>query len=451
MKKRFAVTLWVALSIPCAAFAQDTNYWNLQYGTKGELLGGVVVGSALDMSATFYNPGAVAWVEDPKFILTASIFGMRTIKLVDEDPDQDAITSRTFGPLPSMFAGVLPMKWFGGRTAYSFLTRQRLDFRLEAREGVVIGRDTPGDSLSVGGEVMFEQNMSEQWGGFTWSKKVSKKVGVGATLYGAYRGQYTRQQQTVEALGATGFGASLIVANEVDFYDARVLGKIGVYADLGPTNVGLSFTTPSGSLLGSGSVVSNTSLIGDTNGDGIPDSQANVGFGEGLDTEYNSPLSIALGASHRFKKMTLHATVEYFAPVDEYAAVYTPPLPDAPGVTGVAVTYSGAAKEVLNWGFGFEQGFSEKGVFYASFISDYSSYEPVEGKRIVVSTWNIYHLSGGVSLTFGTTDLTLGGGFSWGSDDFNGDVAQGTPVLPPTVIPAAVEYSQLKFIVGFAL
>src|SRR5262245_6540284 len=138
--KRFVLAMIVVL-LPTVGFAQDTQYWNLQYGTRGELLGGVVVGSALDMSATFYNPAAIVFVEDPSFILTASVFGMQTIKLLDQDPDEESVDTRTFGPLPSMFAGVLPMKWFGGRTAYYFLTRQELNFRLLGCDCMMIGVD----------------------------------------------------------------------------------------------------------------------------------------------------------------------------------------------------------------------------------------------------------------------------------------------------------------------
>lgn len=451
MMKRLAVLVLVISSMPRGAAAQDTQYWNLQYGTKGELLSGMVVGSALDMSSTFYNPGALAWVEDPKFILTASVFGMQTIKVTDEDPDQEAVTSRTFGPLPNMFAGVLPMKWFGGRTAYSFLTRQKFDFRMETREGVVIGRDVPGDTLSVGGEIILNESMSDSWGGFSWAKKAGEHMAFGATLYGVYRGQYTRQQQTVEAIGGAGFGASMIIANEVDFWDARVLAKLGAYSDLGPTTLGIAFTTPSAHLFGSGELLQNQSLTGDTDGDGISDSRAQVGFGEGLDTEYKSPLSVALGGSHKFKKMTVHATIEYFAAIDEYTVVTSPALTAGPGVTGVEVRYANAAKDVFNWGIGVEQGFSETGIFFASFTSDASAYEEVDGRQIVVSTWDLYHLNGGVALTIGNADLTLGGGFSWGQRELDPPTLPGTPTLPPTVIPSAVGYTQMKFIVGFAL
>jgi hypothetical protein len=437
--------------LPRGALAQDTHYWNLQYGTRGELLGGVVIGSALDMSATFYNPGSVAYIENPSFILTASVFGMTTLKAIDQDPDEEGLSTTKFGPLPSMFAGVLPMKWFGGRTGYSFLTRQQLDFRVAAREGMVVGLDEPGDSLSIGGEIMMDQNMGENWGGFTWAKKIGGRAAIGGTLYGVYRGQYTRIAQTVEALDSTGYGAAAIVEQELDYYDARTLGKLGVYFDLGRASLGVSFTTPSASLFGSGSVVINRSLIGDTDNDGTDDSRAEVAFGEDLDTEYKSPMSIGLGGAYQFKRLKGHLSVEYFEGVDAYTVVESPAPGDTPGVTGVAARYQGAATSVVNWGVGVEQGFGASNSFYASFITDQSAYQTVDDRRIVVSTWDIKHLSAGVALTIGTSELTLGGGFAWGQNKAVAQLNPGVGVLPQTVSPGGVGYTRLKFIVGFAL
>lgn len=452
MKTRFALFALAVLLAPSALFAQDAQYWNLQYGTRGELLGGVVVGSALDMSATFYNPGSIAWIENPSFILTASVFGMQTIKVLDEDTSQDLITSRSFGPLPSMIAGLLPMKWFGGKTAYSFLTRQQLDFRIVAREGVVIGRVDPADSLSVGGEISLTQQLGENWGGFSWAKKVGQRAAVGATVYGVYRSQYTRSDQTVEALDSTGFGAAVILAHELDYYDVRTLAKLGVYFDFGDAGtVGLAVTTPSLDLFGNGKVVDNRSLIGDADDNGTDDSAAEVSFGDGLDAEYRSPFSIAIGGSHKFKRLTAHATVEYFAPVDEYTVVGSPATGNAPGVTSVEVLYQAKLESVVDWGIGVEQGFGESSTAYISFITDNSAYAPVDDRRTVVSTWDIKHINGGVAFTIKDVDLTLGGGFAWGQNKSQGDVYQGTGVLPPTIVPVGVGYTRLKFIVGFAL
>jgi hypothetical protein len=452
VKIRFVLIAFAVLLAPLASFAQDTQYWNLQYGTRGELLGGVVVGSALDMSATFYNPASIAWVDNPSFILTASVFGMQTFKVLDQDPDQEAITSQSFGPLPSMIAGVLPMKWFGGKTAYSFLTRQQLNFRLVAREGVIVGRDDPADTLSVGGEVTLTENMGENWGGFSWAKKIGQRAAIGTTLYGVYRSQYTRSDQTVEALGAAGYGSTVILQHELDYYDVRTLMKFGVYFDLGETGtVGLAFTTPSLDLFGSAKIMDNRSLIGDADGNGTDDSAAEVSFGEGLDTEYRSPFSIAVGGSHKFKRLTMHATVEYFGAVDQYNVADSPVEPTGPGVTGVEIAYQAALKSVVNWGFGFEQGFGDKSTAYVSFITDNAAYETVDEHRTEVSTWDIKHINGGVAFGIKDVDLTLGGGFAWGQNKSQDDGYPGTGVLPATIVPAGVGYTRLKFIVGFAL
>lgn len=54
------LTVSVLLIISSQAFSQDSHYWNIQYGTKATLLGGAVIGSVSDLSATYYNPGAIS-------------------------------------------------------------------------------------------------------------------------------------------------------------------------------------------------------------------------------------------------------------------------------------------------------------------------------------------------------------------------------------------------------
>jgi hypothetical protein len=375
----------IVLCAAATARAQDTNYWTLQYGTRGELLGGVVVGSAVDLSATFYNPGSLALIIDPSTILTATVFGMENIKLSDEDPDQEALSSRTIGPEPSLFAGSIPADWLGGRWAYSFLTRQKLDFRLTAREGAVIALDTPGDTLSIGGEVVYEQYLGEQWGGLTWSRRATEKIGYGVTLFGVYRSQRRSQRQTVEAFGPNGYGSSLLDWTDIEYFTARVLAKAGISADFGNTTLGLAFTTRSLQVMGNGTILINRVVVGDTDLDGAPDSRAEVSHGEDVDADYRSPLSIALGGSYRWTNISVHATAEYFAAIDPYTVMEAPKANDSPGVTGYPSNFQHALNDVLNWGVGVEKRFSEKTTAYISFITDYSASRPVEPHDISVS------------------------------------------------------------------
>ena len=62
------------------ANAQDSHYWTTQYGTRGQLLGGAVVGSIGDLSSTFYNPGALALSKDPKLVLSTDAFEVQRIQ-----------------------------------------------------------------------------------------------------------------------------------------------------------------------------------------------------------------------------------------------------------------------------------------------------------------------------------------------------------------------------------
>ena len=433
-----------------AAHSQDTNYWSLQYGTRGELLGGVVVGSAVDLSATYYNPGSLALVIDPSAILTATVFGMETIKVIDEDPDQDAVTSRHVGPQPSLFAGSLPMHWFGGQMAYSVLTRQELNFRLTEREGAVIGFDETGDTLSLGTEILFDQDVSETWGGLTWSKKATERIGYGATIYGAYRGQSFSARRTVEAIGAGGYGASLLNWHDFDYWTFRFMAKLGIEAEFSNFSLGIAFTSGGLPVLGSGTILVNRVVVGDTNRDGIDDSRADVSYGEGVDAEYKSPTSIAVGGSYRWTDTTLHATAEYFSVVDAYTVMETSFAGSSPGVTTRPAKVVDALDDVLNWGVGLERRFSEKTTAYISFITDHSANRVAGQYDISVSTWDIYHLNGGVAFTLLGTDLTLGGGFAWGQQPLN-ITPDSAGSLPSTAQPSEVSYSRIKAILGIAL
>jgi hypothetical protein len=54
--------------------AQDTHYWTYQYGTRAVLLGGTVIGSVLDISGIYYNPGGLSLLDDPETLLASKVF-----------------------------------------------------------------------------------------------------------------------------------------------------------------------------------------------------------------------------------------------------------------------------------------------------------------------------------------------------------------------------------------
>src|SRR5215470_6777775 len=70
-----------ALFLAAPVHAQDTQYWTLQYGGSADLLGGMVVGTAVDLSTTFYNPGGLAFYTAPSIVLSAKGYDYTSIKV----------------------------------------------------------------------------------------------------------------------------------------------------------------------------------------------------------------------------------------------------------------------------------------------------------------------------------------------------------------------------------
>ena len=116
--------------------AQDTNYWALQYGPVGQLLGGQVIGSERSLTATYYNPGGLALEDGTTFLLSTESFLVESFSTRPSTDVEIFDTSSTrLGAAPTLVAGALPRSWLGEdtRLAWSFLTRQDLNARLGER------------------------------------------------------------------------------------------------------------------------------------------------------------------------------------------------------------------------------------------------------------------------------------------------------------------------------
>src|SRR5678815_2334856 len=200
----FICTLLLVLW-PALAGAQDSQYWTLQYGPVAELLGGTVVGSSRDLSATFYNPGALALTKDPSLLASVESFEATSLKAVGQPPTL-AFSDVNVRPSPTLFAFALPRSLTGSHTfAISSLTRQDLDLRVDNWQ--------VAPSRQGGAESLFDQSLTENWFGLSWAHPVGRQYGVGLTTYVVYRGQRTRREINGQAaLSPTDGGAALFLS-----------------------------------------------------------------------------------------------------------------------------------------------------------------------------------------------------------------------------------------------
>jgi len=126
----FLVTIMLS-----SIYAQDSHYWNLQYGAKSTLLGGAVIGSVTDLSATYYNPGAVSLFNDPKVILSAKVYQYEGITVVNGAGKNKDLDYSSISPSPTFFAFDINIDTTGrNKLAFSILTRQSMNFDFETRQ-----------------------------------------------------------------------------------------------------------------------------------------------------------------------------------------------------------------------------------------------------------------------------------------------------------------------------
>ena len=125
-------TLAILTMLPAAAFTQDAHYWSHQYGTRANLLGGAVIGSVVDISAVFYNPGAVALIDDPDVLATSKTIQLIDVNISDPTGTLPNLDDLRFDIAPGFFGGQIPFRFLGSnRLGYSLFTRNEFKSRFD--------------------------------------------------------------------------------------------------------------------------------------------------------------------------------------------------------------------------------------------------------------------------------------------------------------------------------
>jgi hypothetical protein len=427
--------------------AQDVNYWNIQYGPVGQLLGGQVIASTRDLTATFYNPGGLSLEEGSTFLLSAESFQAEFFNTTPTaDLELFETSSTRFSAAPKLLAGALPRSWLGERTrmAWSFLTRQELKVRLGQR--LIDPFDVPGANSAT--ELYLDQDVNESWGGITVSRELSEKLGIGLTLYGVYRGQRSRNEVNLQAVSADQASLTALGITDFDYNHFRTLAKLGVAWERGHLRMGLNVTTPSAALFGGGTAGYTLSLVGvDADGNGIPDPPVLVSqTAEDLDAQYRSSWAIGGGLAWYRGPTRFHMSAEWFAPVDRFTVIQ---LPDSEALRQIKLTQQ--LESVFNAGLGVEHDFGDEFAVYGAARTDFSASVGDPDINIAVSDWNLYHLSAGVKFRFAGSRFTLGAAYSFGGKE------RPLPLpIPPEDVPGAglkqgldISYRRVVVLLGF--
>ena len=432
------------------ASAQDTHYWNLQYGTRSNLLGGAVIGSVNDMAATYYNPAALALFPAPEILLSGKVYQYSSLSLSNGAGPGKDLTSSTIEAAPTLFAGSFTFDWLGDHTlSYSILTRQRMNFGIEGRRGGV--RDTEAGEELVAGELIANQDLSDLWIGLTWAVKLSPNIAFGVTPYLSVRNQKTRKHAYTETLDQVGDVSAAIITQQFEYKNYRLLAKVGFGANFDPLTLGISLTTPSLSLTGSGSSLVNLLNSGAASND---ETAFIANYQQDVSARHHLPLSIGVGAGYRLGKHRLHFSTEWYDKVDRYNVLDSQEFIAQSSGDAFPNRVDAELKSVLNYGFGAEFYLNDHLNLFVSYITDFSAAVPDTRTNLTVSTWDIFHISSGASFSIGRSEFTVGINYAFGSAKLRGPVnlSEGNVKnkLTELLENSDLDYKRLKFLIGFS-
>ncbi|MDH4069214.1 MAG: hypothetical protein OEV30_02205 [Ignavibacteria bacterium] len=451
MRKIFLAALLTSLLVlpGPASVAQISNYWNQQYGTRSTLLGGAVIGSVSDMSATYYNPGAISLFEEDAILLSARGYEYSAQRIKNGAGDGRDLTSSKISPLPDLVASSLPFDWLGEQAlAFSILVRSRGNSAIQARGPV--SPTSPGGTADT--ELILFDDMSEFWGGLTYSTRLSDRIGVGVTTYLAVRDQDRRSQLLAQEIMANGDIAASILINHQTYMHARLLWKAGIGINLSPLTLGATITTPGVGLFGTGSSLVNSTSTGfDFDGDGMEDNILAGSYQSDVDADYRSSWSYGAGASYSFGDVKVHVSGEYIDGVDFFRILDTEDFVAQSSGDTISSHLTHEAEPVFNYAFGLEVLMGEKTKAYVSFSTDFSA--GIQGSRstLSIAKQDIFHIGGGAAFVVGRWDLIAGAVYAFGQDKLE-DVFRAADVggLASSLSGSDVTFQRIRVLFGFS-
>ncbi len=438
--------------VPCSLLAQESNLWNQQYGTKSTLLGGSVIGSVSDLSATYYNPGAIALFQDASLLLSAK--GYEYSKQVIEGGAGDGrdLVSSSITPLPDLVASSLPFDWLGEKSmSFSILVRKKVDSDIQAR-GPIAPLTSGGTAAA---ELMAVNNLSEFWGGLTWSTLLGKDFGFGVTTYLAVRDQDRRNQFLAEELEPNGDVASSIAISHFGYEHYRFLWKAGLAVNLQPLTLGVTITTPGVGITGTGSVLANVASSGfDYNGDSLHDDRLIANYKDDVVADYRSSWSYGLGGSYRFGNARVHFSGEYIQGIGFYEVLGTGEFIAQSSGDTVSHELTHETKDLFNYAIGVEYLLAEKTTGYASFSTDFSAAVRGSESTLSIVNYDVYHIGAGAEFSVGRWELVAGTVYSFVIDKLTNAIATLSSEVGSEVVDrlagSHVVFKRIRLLFGFS-
>lgn len=405
-----AALLFLAATMAPPGWAQDSHYWNLSYGTYPTLLGGTVIGSPSDLSGSFYNPGFRPARKTGEILLTAQVYQYESLTLEGNLGNVIPLSGSSFAVSPNLVAGNFPGTDTSAvdRFTYSLLARQHATFDIEGR--LTTGGTAKGNAKS--GELVLHQKLSEYWAGFTWSRQLDEAWSAGVTTYIPFRSQNQRLALSVNSYAdSSSVTSNMGYTNLIDYFNVRLLWKAGIGFMHDNFSAGMTVTTPSISIMGSGEYYLQEGI------DDYPGEPTYFAASsqKDLTATYKSSWAVGAGLAYLFDDVKVYLSGEWYAPVSRYDILNTEDFTSASTGRPVSTNVVQELEPVFNYGAGIEIFPGRPWSYFASFVADHSNVDPYTENSVALTAWDLYHVAGGGVATFGRYRITLGASVAFGN------------------------------------
>jgi hypothetical protein len=398
------------------AAGQDSHYWSEQYGTRAALLGGAMIGSVRDLSSTYYNPGATALNQEARFLLSARAYRNASITLEDAAGEGFDLTSSSQRPLPTFLATPIEFDWLGKhRIVYSALTRQQFEadlstYRIEALDLL----PAPGDE-NTASAYTGNAELRETWTGLTWAYPVTERIGIGVTPYLVIRSQTLKSQTLIQLASQAGEVAIGTRLRNRSYRNYRGLAKIGVTGEFGRWSVGLTTTTPSLGISGSGRASFNGSRAGLEDEEDFLAADVQTD----LDAIFESGWALGGGFGLQLGDTRIHGSAEWYEAMDRFTVIDAEPFVPQTGGDPLENDITAEFSSVVNWGLGVETGLGSS-MLFAGVSSNRGAGNPDAPASTtgVLTAYDLWNYSLGTSFRVGRSEFMLGVGYARGSQPF---------------------------------
>jgi len=398
---------------------QDAHYWTEQYGNISMLLSGTVNANVQDLGLVFYNPGRLAQIENPAFVISARVYELTNIRLKDGLDKGRDLKKTSFGGAPNLVAGTFNVPFLKNHHfAYSFLTRHRYNSDLNTKASLDENDEKDSPYSNISATAKSNNGFNEEWYGLTWSYNLNKVLSIGISTFATQTSHSKSLDVQLQGLRNDSL-VSMVKLNRKMSYDRYgLLCKAGLSAQFEKINLGVTITTPTINLYNNGSTTYENYI---TSVDSIAGKPATDVYMESnqsdLPAKPKSPWAIGLGASFNFTRSTLHISSEWFSGIGKYTVMETEPAIGQYPKDTIKLRMIDDLRSVFNIGIGLEYRFNEKIEIFLSGATDFAAigkdvtylYEFRESE-LSKSTFDgdILHFGSGIAMNMKWAELTLG-------------------------------------------